>query len=156
MTHKIFDANDKALEEHKIEPRATFTNHRGRILFDWNKLISPIHRQRTLPVWGGVEGNENHVIAYIDAGRWLAMCQCGNIEYVTASDPIFFCHNCGNKDVDGKSKPVIFPKPEYVAMIENAMLKREVELDSQEMNPSPIVQARSARYVTKPRAWKPR
>ena len=156
MTHKIFNADDKAIEEASLDPRATFKNHRERMLFDWNTLTTPILRVRRIPVWNGQEGTENPVTAFVEAGRWLAVCDCGGWEYVTVNDPIFFCHECGNKSTDGKSRPVIFPSQRRITMIENALMKRELEEPDAIKTYPAIHRSRSALYVTKPRDWKPK
>lgn len=146
MTHKIFDALDKVGEEHSRDFRLfPFTTYRGRLKHKFGPK---------LPVWNGIEGDDLPVEAFIDYGRWLARCYCGNVEYVTPTDPIFFCHSCGNSHVSGKSRPVIFPK--RYKDIENAMLKREVIEDPASEMDHPLNKSRFSKPVYKPRDWHPR
>ncbi|MGA2504191.1 MAG: hypothetical protein ABSG01_08895 [Anaerolineales bacterium] len=116
MIDKIYDATDKALEEHVLLG-FPYTDLRGRILF---------HSTRLGCQWtGAVAGTP--VEACVDAGRWLAKCDgCGGMEYVTPSDPIFFCHSCGNLANKRAARPVIFPPDEERKTIETALLKRGV------------------------------
>jgi hypothetical protein len=116
MINKIYDAIDKALEEHVLLG-FPYTDHRGRILYHSTKL----GYQWT----GNVQGDP--VTAFVDYGRWLAKCDvCGGLEYVTPTDPIFFCHGCGNLMNNRAARPVIFPDDEERQAIEAALLERGV------------------------------
>jgi len=78
MIDKIYDAIDKALEEHVLLG-FPYTDQRGRILFHSTKLGCQ---------WTGIVAGDP-VTAFVDFGRWLAACDgCGGLEYVTSTDPI--------------------------------------------------------------------
>ena len=116
MIEKIYDAIDKALEEHVLLG-FPYTDQRGRILF---------HSTRLGCQWtGNVEGDP--VDAFVDYGRWLAQCDgCGGLEYVTPTDPIFFCHSCGNLTNNRAARPVVFPDDDERQAIEAALLERGI------------------------------
>ena len=79
--------------------------------------------------WDGeavIEDEADAVEARIDYGRWIADCpDCGGAEYVDVEDGIFFCLSCGNKEIGGKARRVIFPKDRE--KIEELLLERPVE-----------------------------
>lgn len=107
---KIYDGDDKAREE-------GYANYRQRI----TKLaVNGFH-------WAGVEGSDDPVSARIDYGRWLADCECGGSEYVSATYPVFFCFSCGNALHEGKSRPVIFPAPAERKAIEHELMLRPIK-----------------------------
>jgi hypothetical protein len=65
------------------------------------------------------------VEAEINAGRWIANCpDCPGAEAVSPDEPIFYCFSCGNKEIGGKLREVIFPKDHKA--IEAEILKRVV------------------------------
>lgn len=67
------------------------------------------------------------VVAFINGGRWSAMCPtCGPMatEYVNSLENIFYCFNCGNESLYGKARPVVFPSDEIMILIEEELLKR--------------------------------
>lgn len=125
MTHKIFTSNDRAMEEHDADPiRRPYKTHRERMLFDFNTVAAPMLRG-SIAIWNGEEGSDEPVNAIVNGGRWVARCECGAQENVEPTDPIFFCHECGNKCVGGKSRPVIFPKD--MEKIEKKLMKIPVD-----------------------------
>lgn len=127
MTHKIFTSNDRAIEEHDADPmRRPYKTHRERMLFDFNTVASSQLRG-SIAVWNGEEGNDKPITAVVNGGRWVARCECGGQENVEPTDPIFFCHECGNKDVGGKSRPVIFPSESKRNQIEKDLLQIPVD-----------------------------
>ena len=144
MTDKIFDANDRALEEHVMLGHP-YTNHRQRILFWSTKLGCQ---------WTGQVLDAPTILAFIEAGRWSARCECGNQEYVTPADPIFFCHACGNLQYGRAARPVIFPNESDRKSIEAALLERAV---TPGLALTPIDRARTAKPGVPglERAWQP-
>lgn len=138
MTHKIFTSNDRAMEEHEIDPiRNPYRNHRERLLFDFNKIAVGAFKGK-IAVWHGEEGNDFPVKAIVNGGRWVARCECGGQENVEPDDPIFFCHECGNHVSGGKSRPVAFPPPGLRKKIESDLMKKPVDYVAMEkfMTPS--------------------
>lgn len=132
MTHKIFTSNDRALEEHKNDPlRIPYKTHRERLQFDFNQIASPAFRGK-IPVWNGEEGTDHPVKALVNGGRWVARCECGGQENVEPDDPIFFCHECGNKISGGKSRPVDFPPPGRRKQIEENLMNIPVNYEAME------------------------
>lgn len=144
MSDKIYDANDRALEEHQML-RAPYTDHRQRIT-----ALSA----RITPSWKGNVVEAPTVEAYIDHSRWSAACECGGREYVTPADPIFFCHSCGNSLVDRSARKVIFPPAKEREKIEKLLLARPIQLAA---GRTPIDQARGAVALIPglDRSWNP-
>lgn len=58
--------------------------------------------------WDGEHVGGAPALAFVDFGRWLARCECGQHNYVDPSDPVMFCARCGNGN-SGVARPVIFP-----------------------------------------------
>ncbi len=58
--------------------------------------------------WDGDHVGGAPVIAFVDFGRWLARCECGQHNYVDPHDPVMFCAQCGNGN-SGLGRLVIFP-----------------------------------------------
>lgn len=73
--------------------------------------------------WDGRHVGGAPAIAFVDFGRWLARCECGQHNYVDPDEPIMFCSRCGNGNT-GLARPVIFPAERR--MIEEVLLKRPV------------------------------
>lgn len=73
--------------------------------------------------WDGEHVGGAPAIAFVDFGRWLARCECGQHNYVDPDEPIMFCVRCGNGNT-GLARPVIFPAERR--MIEDVLLKRPV------------------------------
>ena len=67
------------------------------------------------------------VIAEVNHGQWLAMCECSGAEAVDYDEPIFYCFNCGNRSTGGRPRPVIFPEPALRYEIETLLLARPVD-----------------------------
>lgn len=87
--------------------------------------------------WDGEHVGGAPIVAYVDFGRWLARCECGQCNYVDPDDPVMYCARCGNQN-NGLARPVIFPPPADRKMIENALIQRTVNENPAAMN---IVQA---------------
>lgn len=68
--------------------------------------------------------NRAVVLARINAGRWIADCECNGAEYVHPEQNTFFCSSCGNLQDGGKLRLVEFPK-DY-KKIEVELLKRKI------------------------------
>jgi len=62
--------------------------------------------------------------AYVDHGRWLAVCPfCGKSNYADPHENIFYCFACGN---NGTGKIILVDFPEGFQEIEQALVKRPV------------------------------
>lgn len=46
--------------------------------------------------------------AFVNHGRWIVLCECGNAEYVSPDEPIVLCAVCLNHGA-GKWRAVEFP-----------------------------------------------
>lgn len=90
--------------------------------------------------------------AFVDFGRWMARCDCGQHNYVDPDEPVFFCARCGNGN-SGLARPVIFPIDHE--MIEAILLERAVVRNPNAKNA--IEAARLAKPVLPflPRSWYP-
>ena len=109
--HKIFTANDRAKE-------LRLKNHRDLIAY----LC-----KRSGEKWNGIiEADPAFALpAFVDFGRWLVKCECGNVMYAEPSDPIAFCNDCGNVGIPhGNARQVIFPDNRIE--IEAALMEREL------------------------------
>ena len=73
--------------------------------------------------WDGKSVNDDPVYAFVNNGRLLARCGCGNHEYVSAQERIFFCMQCGNEN-SGVARPVVFPQD--WEKIEAALIARPI------------------------------
>ena len=59
--------------------------------------------------WNGKIAQGPPMVAFIERGRWIAMCECNGGVWVDPGDPIAFCHTCGNSQTGGAARPVTFP-----------------------------------------------
>lgn len=76
--------------------------------------------------WDGVSVEGEAVLAFINAGRWVARCKvCANVNYVSWKTKILYCCECGNGGGEA-AYPVQFPEDREA--IEAELLKREVVL----------------------------
>jgi hypothetical protein len=102
-------------------------------------------------MWDGKAISGAPVQAFVDHGRWLAMCEhCSNVEYVAPGEP-FYCIRCANAG-NSAARPVEFPVERE--QIEKALLARPVvENDKLE----PVDRARRAVPVIPGllRSWAP-
>jgi len=76
------------------------------------------------PFTGEIVGN--NVYAEVDWGRWIAKCECGGVEYVCKDEKIFYCFSCGNYELNGKGRRVIFPDNQKMQRIEEVLDEREM------------------------------
>jgi hypothetical protein len=76
-------------------------------------------------MWDGVRVGGEPLVAYIDFGRWLVRCDCGQNNYVDPLERVMFCAKCGNKN-SGMARPVTFPHDSVRRRIERALLARPV------------------------------
>lgn len=90
------------------------------------------------------------VKAEINAGRWIANCECGGAEAVDPEEPIFYCFACGNAANQGKPRPVVFP--ENTDEIEVLLLQRPVTFTNGTNEIARMVNAIPVGY---PRSWRP-
>lgn len=75
--------------------------------------------------WDGEHVSGPPVFAFVDFGRWLVRCECGQHNYVDPDEPILFCARCGNGN-SGLARPVIFPTAAERRVIGAALLRRPV------------------------------
>lgn len=73
--------------------------------------------------WDGEHVGGAPAVAFVDFGRWLARCECGQHNYVDPHDAVMFCARCGNGN-SGLARPVMFPANR--AEIEKLLLVRPV------------------------------
>jgi hypothetical protein len=85
------------------------------------------------------------VEARLDFGRWLADCECGGAEYVSHTEPVFYCMSCGNAQYGGAARPVVFPKNRE--QIEVLVLERPV-IGNDPIRQKPVIPGLS-------RSWNP-
>jgi hypothetical protein len=116
--------------------------------------ITRIAKLRELPkpvfVRDGEDIEGEPVKARVDAGRWIADCECGGAEYADPDEPIFWCFSCGNVGAGGLMRAVVFPKDRK--RIEQLLLARPVVLRG---GKGALEQAMRAVPVKLPRAWEP-
>lgn len=69
------------------------------------------------------------VYARVNHGRWIADCpDCEGSECITADDPVFMCLSCGNKDVRGSLRPVLWPDADERSKLERILvLRRDIK-----------------------------
>lgn len=102
---KIFDAKDYAS---------------GIGCADVRSWISKLSSRAGKP-WDGSLCKEL-IYAEVNWGRWIAVCECGGAEAVSASYAWFYCCSCGNQSSGGAARPVVFP--ENIEAIETELSKR--------------------------------
>lgn len=112
---KIYDANDKAIDEGFEDAMDRLNNLHKRSLRSKGEYSTW--------AWEGLTTDKDPVTAFVERGRWLAMCECGSAEWVADGVP-FFCRNCGNSEYKGKARNVIFPDGR--AELEKELLNRIV------------------------------
>lgn len=105
-------------------------------------------------MWDGTHVAGAPVAAFVDFGRWLVRCECGQYNYADPDEPVMFCARCGNGN-SGMARPVIFPKEAIRRKIEQALFARPVLPHLMAKNE--IEAARLARPVHTylPRSWHP-
>lgn len=108
------------------------TDVRGLILMLMEKSIDAGLFQAR---WDGEHVGGAPITAYVDFGRWLARCECGQCNYVDPDEAVMYCARCGNRN-SGLARPVLFPSDR--TKIEEALLRRAVTENPAAMN---IVQA---------------
>ncbi len=108
---------NKILSGKDIAKEHGFSTYRDWIIGAWqlNKMV---------PRWNGKIAKGPPMMAFIERGRWLVLCECNGGVWVEPEDPITFCHTCGNKRSGGAARPVTFPKNR--AAIEAEILRRPV------------------------------
>lgn len=109
MKEKIFTGSDRAHE-------MNFSTYRLFMEF----LAKAMNHT---PDWSNVD-KKHSLNAFVDYGRWLAECECGNAYYVEPDDPLGYCPNCGNMITGGAARPIVFPANR--ASIEEALLERKL------------------------------
>jgi hypothetical protein len=96
--------------------------------------------------------SDQTVTARIDFGRWVADCPCGACAYVEPAEPVYYCWNCQNKDVNGDYKTVIFPDNKNE--IEAEILLREV-VESPSLAPTQAAANAKPKIAGLVRSWNP-
>lgn len=111
--NKLIDASDVARRDKKNS------------VAEWVREISMLRvsEKKILKMWDGKSIGGEAVEAFVNTGRVLAKCGCGNHEYVCAKEPIFFCMQCGNGN-SGEARPVALPQD--WAEIEAALIARPI------------------------------
>jgi hypothetical protein len=73
-------------------------------------------------------------LAFVNRGRWLAVCpfQCGGAD--VADSDRFLCRECLNRPVDHHPIPLVWPAPADVAAIEAALIPRPVVAQNWNLN----------------------
>ena len=71
------------------------------------------------------ESADEPLATYVNHGRWVVMCECGDAQLASADDPRFFCVSCLNERQGGKWRPVTWPKNRRV--IEQVLRERFTE-----------------------------
>jgi len=120
--YELFYVNDKKIAT--AEDKAKSLSGDRYTWFQWMKkmmLLNGHHKKRELihetPVG-------TPVIAFINHGRWVAICPaCGCAEVVEPKTPIFYCLNCTNRDNSSLPLPVKFPRSRV--KIEDELLARK-------------------------------
>jgi len=116
MINKILDANDKAVDEGFADAMDRLRNH--------HKRSTRAQGEYTMFAWDGeTVTTDQPVYAFVERGRWLAICECGSAEWVALGIP-FFCRNCGNDQHAGAARLVVFPDDKEA--IEAELLRRPV------------------------------
>lgn len=126
---KIYDANDLA---------------QSQGINDGLERIKQISKTHGLPSWNGKVREKEIVVARVERGRWIADCpNCGGAEWAADGVP-FFCFSCGNSDIDGDARTVVFPSNRReieVALLErNAITFGQLSPISQTLNAKPSIQ----------------
>lgn len=140
--NRILTAKDYAKREgtrsvkERIRKKCTRANDKGRVMLD-----TPFVDEKP---------TGKPVKAEINAGRWIARCECGGAEAVDPEEPIFYCFACGNFSTKGRPRAVTFP--ENREAIEAEILKRAVILGQGTNLIARLVNAQPVGY---PRAWIP-
>jgi hypothetical protein len=135
MITRILDGEDKAKEE-------GYASYRQR--------MERLHANGKQ--WRGEITDVDPVAAEIDYGRWIAKCECGGAEYVSAQHPYFFCFSCGNEQFSGKARRVTFPEVKERKEIEAALLERDQREPGGEKATQAALHARPTKL---PRNWTP-
>jgi len=102
--------------------------------------------------WDGEHVGGAPVMAFVDFGRWLARCECGQHNYVNEDEPVMFCARCGNGN-SGLARSVIFPADRK--MIEDALLKRPVIENPSAKNVVEAALLAKPKYTVLTRNWYP-
>jgi len=101
MVNRIITADDYAKREGAKNIRERIKRHIGKITRQYPGVTirHDLDNVITAPVY-----------ACIYRGSWIAYCECRGAEFVTPSDPIFYCLSCYNRSHGGRARPVVFPK----------------------------------------------
>lgn len=105
-------------------------------------------------MWDGQRVGGSPIRAFIDFGRWMARCECGQYNYVDPLEQILFCAKCGNGN-SGMARFVKFPHESVRKTIEALILARPVienPLAKDEIDAARLAQPL---YAGLPRNWDP-
>jgi len=64
------------------------------------------------------------VPAQVDAGRWIARCECGGAEHVDLETKLFMCGSCFNAAHAHRWRLVELPDARTITVVETVLLKR--------------------------------
>jgi len=68
------------------------------------------------------------LVAEINHGQWITHCdQCSTPMWVDPDEPMFYCFGCGNRHLQGRPRPVLFPPSDEREQIESLLLERPVD-----------------------------
>lgn len=144
MTHAIVDGADLAIRDKIKDERGNYS-HKKWILELSNRQAATGRLDTKFT--GKVDHEAKAVEAYIGSGKWSAMCPvCGPAatEYVNPVDAVFYCFNCGNREVGGAGRHVIFPDDQTRIQIETLLLERPMD---NRRGPNLIAQAGQAEGI---------
>jgi hypothetical protein len=115
-------------------------------------------RSRTLGrfqvMWDGAHVAGAPLAAFVDFGRWLVRCECGQYNYVAPEEPVMFCARCGNAN-SGMARPVVFPSEAMQRTIQRVLLQRPILPHPMAKNEIEAARLAKPVHAYLPRSWHP-
>lgn len=105
-------------------------------------------------MWDGAHVAGVPLAAFIDFGRWLVRCECGQYNYVAPEEPVIFCARCGNGNC-GMARPVLFPSEAMRQKIEQVLFARPVLPHPMAKNEIEAARLAKPVHADLPRSWHP-
>lgn len=105
-------------------------------------------------MWDGQRVGGSPIQAFIDFGRWMARCECGQYNYVDPLEQILFCAKCGNGNC-GMARFVKFPHESIRKTIEKLILARPVLENPQARDEIEAARLAQPLHVGLLRSWQP-
>jgi hypothetical protein len=105
-------------------------------------------------MWDGQRVSGEPIVAFIDFGRWVARCECGQYNYVDPLEQILFCAKCGNGN-SGMARAVQFPQESVRKRIEMLIMARPVLEDARAKDEIEAARLAKPLHVGLPRNWHP-